>query len=120
MCSCYPRLMAGSILKVRIRANEHAPHLERIHQPAADFSFQTLDGTTKRLSDFIGKTVFVDLWGDLVQFSALQKCLQCKSSTSTTAMSLVLCFLLSHGWILQRRSASMRQQTLYLAVLHNG
>lgn len=56
-------LMGWEYVTLRIRADEHAPHLQRIDQQAADFTFQTLDGSTKHLSDFKGKTVFVDLWG---------------------------------------------------------
>lgn len=46
-----------------IRRNERAPHLEMQRRPAADFPFKTLSGQPKRLSEFKGKTVFLDLWG---------------------------------------------------------
>lgn len=62
-------------IKLRIRENEGAPHLTRIHRKAQDFAFRTLDGDTKRLSDFKGKTVFVDLWGTW--------CIQCVAEMPT-------------------------------------
>lgn len=59
----------------QIRRNEHAPRLERLHLPAEDFAFKTLDGTTKHLADFKGKTVFLDLWGTW--------CIQCVAEMPT-------------------------------------
>lgn len=52
-----------SFIQHRIARNERAPDLVRINQPADDFSFRTLDGKMKRLSEMKGRVVFVDLWG---------------------------------------------------------
>lgn len=62
-------------ITLRIRANERAPHLQLVDQQPADFSFKTLDGQPKRLADFRGKTVFVDLWGTW--------CIQCVAELPT-------------------------------------
>jgi len=59
----------------RIALNERVPDLARIDQPAEDFSFRTLDGKKKRLSDTKGKVVFVDLWGTW--------CIQCVAEMPT-------------------------------------
>ena len=68
-------LAGWEYVKLQIRVNEHSPHLRRIDQQAADFAFQTLDGSTKHLSDFKGKTVFVNLWGTW--------CIQCVAEMPT-------------------------------------
>lgn len=56
-------ILGWRFVQHRIQQNEGAPDLVRIHQPADDFSFRTLDGKTERLSEMKGKVVFVDLWG---------------------------------------------------------
>ena len=43
--------------------------------PETDFTFRTLDGHLKRLSDFKGKVVFLDLWGTW--------CIQCMAEMPT-------------------------------------
>ncbi len=68
-------LAGWEYIKLRIQANEHAPHLRHLDQQAPDFTFQTLEGSTKRLSDFKGKTVFVDFWGTW--------CIQCVAEMPT-------------------------------------
>jgi thiol-disulfide isomerase/thioredoxin len=59
----------------RIAAREHAPELVRIHEPAEDFYFRTLDGNERRLSETKGRVVFVDLWGTW--------CIQCVAEMPT-------------------------------------
>ena len=63
------------LITLRIRANERAPHLEAVDRQAVDFAFKTLDGEPKHLSDFKGRTVFVDLWGTW--------CIQCIAEMPT-------------------------------------
>jgi thiol-disulfide isomerase/thioredoxin len=56
-------ILGWRFVQHRIAHNERAPNLVRIHQPADDFPFRTLDGKLERLSEKKGKVVFVDLWG---------------------------------------------------------
>ncbi len=63
------------VVERRIARDSHAPHLVRFPEPAADFPMQTLDGTTKRLSEMKGKVVFLDLWGTW--------CIQCLAEMPT-------------------------------------
>lgn len=60
---------------LNIRRNERAPHLEVQRRPAVDFPFKTLAGEPRRLADFKGKTVFLDLWGTW--------CIQCVAEMPT-------------------------------------
>lgn len=60
---------------VRARVESHAPHLIADNLPETDFTFRTLDGQPKRLSDFRGKAVFLDLWGTW--------CVQCVAEMPT-------------------------------------
>ncbi len=63
------------VVEHRIARDSHAPHLVSFPEPAADLPFQTLDGTTKRLSEMKGKVVFLDLWGTW--------CIQCLAEMPT-------------------------------------
>ncbi len=60
---------------VRHRVESHAPHLVAESIPETDFTFHTLGGEPKRLSDFRGKVVFLDLWGTW--------CIQCVAEMPT-------------------------------------
>lgn len=74
---CVLLLVAGIGLLhlVRHRVESQAPHLIAEDAPETDFVFHTLDGQTKKLSDFKGKVVFLDLWGTW--------CLQCVAEMPT-------------------------------------
>jgi thiol-disulfide isomerase/thioredoxin len=56
-------ILGWKLVEHRIALREQVPDLVRIHQPADDFLFWTLDGNEKRLTETKGKVVFVDLWG---------------------------------------------------------
>ena len=59
-------LSAGvGVLAYRIvqRKVAHVPKLELRSEAAKDFTFRSLEGETKHLSDFKGKVIFLDLWG---------------------------------------------------------
>jgi thiol-disulfide isomerase/thioredoxin len=60
---------------VRKRVEAHAPHLIADNVPESDFVFHTLDGQPKKLSDYKGKVVFLDLWGTW--------CIQCVAEMPT-------------------------------------
>ena len=62
----------------RLAANARAPHLVLAGNapPAPDLSFRDLDGTPRRLSDYKGKVVVLDLWGTW--------CIQCVAEMPST------------------------------------
>jgi thiol-disulfide isomerase/thioredoxin len=60
---------------VRKRVESHAPHLIADNIPESDFVFHALDGQPKKLSDYKGKVVFLDLWGTW--------CIQCVAEMPT-------------------------------------
>lgn len=71
-------LLGWRLAQNYVARNEHAPHLVRLHEPAEDFQFHSLDGAPQRLSAYKGKVVFVDLWGTwciqcVAEMPALQK-----------------------------------------------
>jgi thiol-disulfide isomerase/thioredoxin len=68
-------ILGWSFVQHRIARNERAPALVRIHEPAEDFPFRTLDGKVEWLSEMRGKVVFVDLWGTW--------CIQCVAEMPT-------------------------------------
>jgi thiol-disulfide isomerase/thioredoxin len=68
-------ILGWKFVQHRIASNERAPDLVRIHQPAEDFPFRTLNGKVERLSDLKGKVVFVNLWGTW--------CIQCVAEMPT-------------------------------------
>jgi thiol-disulfide isomerase/thioredoxin len=70
-------IVCGAILfhMVRTRVESHAPHLIADNGPESDFVFHTLDGQPKKLSDYKGKIVFLDLWGTW--------CIQCVAEMPT-------------------------------------
>ncbi len=63
------------VLQHLVAGNERAPHLARIAEPPADFTYSTLDGEPRHLAASKGKVVFVDLWGTW--------CLQCVAEMPT-------------------------------------
>jgi thiol-disulfide isomerase/thioredoxin len=69
--------ICGTVLLhlVRKRVEAHAPELVADHVPEIDFEFHTLNGEKKKLSDYKGKVVFLDLWGTW--------CLQCVAEMPT-------------------------------------
>jgi thiol-disulfide isomerase/thioredoxin len=74
---CLAAVIVGAVLfhLVRKRVSANAPHLLMESAPAADLTFQTLDGQIRHLTDFRGKVVFLDLWGTW--------CIQCVAEMPT-------------------------------------
>jgi thiol-disulfide isomerase/thioredoxin len=56
-------LVFFKLIEKKIAGRFQPPELVAASLPAEDFSFQTLDGSPRRLSDFKGKVVFLNLWG---------------------------------------------------------
>lgn len=67
-------ILFGAV-KYKIASRMQPPELISKYTAADDFSYRTLDGTLKRLSDNKGKVVFVDLWGTW--------CIQCVAEMPT-------------------------------------
>ncbi len=74
---CLGVLAVGAFLfhLVKKKVSTNAPHLVVQSTPAADLTFQTLDGQIRHLTDFKGKVVFLDLWGTW--------CIQCVAEMPT-------------------------------------
>jgi thiol-disulfide isomerase/thioredoxin len=68
-------LLLFKLAQRRVTGRLQPPRLEAVSVPATDFSFHTLDGQVRKLSDFKGKVVFVDLWGTW--------CIQCVAEMPT-------------------------------------
>jgi thiol-disulfide isomerase/thioredoxin len=64
-----------NLVEHRIATHAYAPKFALHPQPAADFTFRTLDGESHRLTDFKGKVVIVNLWGTW--------CLPCRAEMPT-------------------------------------
>jgi thiol-disulfide isomerase/thioredoxin len=56
-------LLFFKLAQRHVAGNLRPPHLAVESTDATDFPFRTLDGQIRRLSDFKGKVVFLDLWG---------------------------------------------------------
>ncbi|HKW16760.1 MAG TPA: TlpA disulfide reductase family protein [Terriglobales bacterium] len=78
---CVPLLLAAAfviffkVIPHRIASRLQPPVLEHTLSDAPDFTFRTLDGSPRRLSDSRGKVIFLDLWGTW--------CIQCIAEMPT-------------------------------------